>query len=88
MKFDQFILLTDHEKREILMHRGVLIGKRTEDPATVFLFQMHLYYVEMYCDLSKRVVKEYRVFEGTGPLSPYLQDVSIDALLNNDTGTI
>lgn len=88
MKFDQFLLLTGHEKQEALLHQGILIGKRTEESVLIFLFQMPRFYVEVFCQVASKSVREYRMFDGTGPLYPYIQNISIDQLLSEEGDSI
>jgi len=82
MKLSEFILLSEHEKKQVVLHEGVLIGKRMNPDCLVFLFQLNLYYVEAFCSLEEKAVVEFRVFEHTAPLSPYLEKISIDDLFN------
>lgn len=80
MKLSEFILLSEEEKKKILLHQGILIGKRVVSGQMVFLFQLQTYYIEVYCDLEDKNVKEYLAFEGTTPLQPYLETIAIDHL--------
>jgi len=82
MKLSDFILLDEKEKQWTVLHQGILIGKRTFPAHMVFLFQLNNYYVETYCNTTNKVVEEYRVFEDTTLLRPYLEAISIDDLLN------
>ena len=40
MKLSDFILLTAEEKNTIVLHNGMLIGKRTDANQFIFLFQL------------------------------------------------
>ncbi|MGV3657542.1 MAG: hypothetical protein ACO1NX_06295 [Chitinophagaceae bacterium] len=82
MKLSEFILLDEKQKSWTVLHDGILIGKRSKTDQMVFLFQLHNYYVETYCNTANKEVEEFRVFGGTAPLSPYLDSISIDDLLN------
>jgi hypothetical protein len=82
MKLSDFILLNEEEKKLTVLHEGVLIGKRIHTDCLVFLFQMDSYYVETFCSLQKRSIEEYRVFDNTKPLAPYLEAIPIDDLMN------
>ena len=83
MKLSDFILLNVDEKKCILLHDGVLIGKRTMEDNIVFLFQLENYYVESYCSTESRSVEEYRAFTDVKPLHPYIEAISLDDLLNH-----
>lgn len=80
MILSDFILLPEDQKKNILLHQGTLIGKRKNAESQVFLFQLDLFYVEIYCNLQTKLVTEYRQFEKISLLNPYLDDISIDHL--------
>lgn len=82
MKLSEFILLGEAEKQHTVLHRGVLIAKRKQQSNLVFLFQLGGYYVETWCSVTNRSVTEYRVFDSTAPLEPYLKEISLRHLLN------
>jgi hypothetical protein len=81
MTLSDFILLSSDEKRVVLLHEGILIGKRKNQKCMVFLFQLGLFYVEIYCNVESKQVEEYRAFEETNELHPYLDNIPIDDLL-------
>jgi len=81
MTLSDFILLSKEEKRVILLHEGILIGKRTNFDCIIFLFQLSLFYVEVYGRLETKEVLEYKAFEETNELYPYIKDIQIDHLL-------
>ncbi|HEU0111629.1 MAG TPA: hypothetical protein VFQ73_12195 [Flavisolibacter sp.] len=81
MKLSEFILLNEDEKKSTVLHRGVLIGKRSDYNCLVFLFQMGSYYVETFCNVENRAIEEFRVFDNVKPLTPYLEMIHIDDLL-------
>ena len=81
MKISDFILLNIEEKNSILLHIGILVGKRKSSDCFIFLFQVENFYVEVYCDLTDKSIQEYKIFQNTNQLHPYLESVSIDGLL-------
>jgi hypothetical protein len=81
MQLTDFVMLDAAEKKLIILHAGVLIAKRKEIDCIVFLFQLGSYYVETYCNPENRAIKEYLVFENTKWLTPYLESIHIDSLL-------
>jgi len=81
MRISDFILLSEAEKRSTVLHQGVLVAKRSLLDHIVFLFQMSNYYVEAYCNTRNKAVEEYRVFDNTSPLLPYLETIAIDGLV-------
>jgi hypothetical protein len=81
MKLSDFILLNIEEKKATLLHDGILVAKRSNLHHLIFLFQMNAFYVEVLCNLTKKSVQEYRAFEETKFLSPYLEAIEINHLL-------
>jgi hypothetical protein len=82
MKLSDFIMLNEEEKKLAVLHRGVLIGKRKNHASMIFLFQFGHFYVETFCNSENKAVEEFRIFAGTRPLLPYLEQISIDDLVN------
>lgn len=82
MKLSDFILLDTEEKKGILLHEGVLIAKRSGTGLMIFLFQLPEYYVETYCDVDSKQIQEFRAFYNVVPLTPYLEAISLEELLN------
>lgn len=80
MKLSEFILLSENEKKTAVLHLGVLIGKRSIQNDRFFLFQLDSFYVEMCCNGLSKTVEEFRMFENTRPLQPYLASVPLDDL--------
>lgn len=81
MKLSDFILLDEEKKTSTVLHMGVLVGKRREPSCMVFLFQLNGYYVETWCNAASKKVEEFRVFDSTELLQPYLDAISIRNLL-------
>lgn len=81
MKLSDFILLKEDEKRIVVLHDGVLVAKRTCEGCCVFLFGLSNFYVEVYCRLSDKAVREYRLYTEVDQLTPYLDSMAIDGLL-------
>ena len=82
MKLSDFISLNEQEKKWAVLHQGVLIGKRSNSGYMVFLFQLESYYVETYCNIANRAIETYQVFDTTGLLNPYLEEIAVNDLLN------
>ncbi|MDO6431935.1 hypothetical protein Q4E93_15115 [Flavitalea sp. BT771] len=82
MKLSDFISLNEDEKKMAVLHMGVLIAKRSSFDSMVFLFQMGSYYVEAICNPEDKAIEEYRVFDNTSLLHPYLERIPIDRLIN------
>lgn len=81
MRLSDFILLSEVEKKEAILHQGVLIGKRDCNEYKIFLFQFASYYVEMICNWQTKTAEEFRAFAGTNLLQPYLPSIRLNDLL-------
>lgn len=81
MKLSDFILLKEDQKRLIVLHAGVLVAKRSCEGCCVFLFQLDNFYVEVYCRLADKAVREYRTYTEVDQLTPYLNSIPLDGLL-------
>ncbi|ANE51604.1 hypothetical protein [Flavisolibacter tropicus] len=81
MRLAEFILLSEGEKKVVVLHQGILIAKRTRYPYMVFLFQMDNYYAEAFCNIQTKAIEEYRAFNHPSLLKPYLEEIAIDDLL-------
>jgi hypothetical protein len=80
MELSDFIMLNAEEKKLVVLHDGVLIGKRKSPELIIFLFHLDKFYVETFCDTKTKAVSEYRVFAQTKLLQPYLETIIIDQL--------
>ena len=81
MRLSDFVMLTTEEKKLIVLHEGVLIGKRKNRENIVFLFQMGSFYIETFCNRLNKSIEEYRIFDHPNLLRPYLEGIQIDDLL-------
>jgi hypothetical protein len=81
MKLSDFILLDEEKKTFTVLHQGVLVAKRREPFCMVFLFQLAGYYVETWCNTESKKVQEFRVFDNTQLLQPWLEAIPIQDLL-------
>ncbi|MGZ5287667.1 MAG: hypothetical protein ACXWB9_10800 [Flavisolibacter sp.] len=82
MRLSDFIMLGTDEKKLTVLHQGVLIAKRKQSASMIFLFQLDGFYVETWCNQGDKSIEEFRMFEHTHPLNPYLDDIRIEDLLN------
>ena len=82
MKLSDFILLDEEEKKLAVLHAGVLIGKRKNTGSVAFLFQVENFYVEAFFNAQNKGIEEFRMFEQSVLLDPYLETIPIDDLLN------
>lgn len=56
MKLSDFIMLNQKEKTYTLLHKGVLVGKRKKPEQIIFLFRLHNFYVETFCNTKTKDV--------------------------------
>ena len=82
MKLSEFIALSEEEKRAFVLQQGVAIAKRCLPGYQVFLYQFSYFYVETYCCQQTKEIMEYRTIYSTKHLTPYLESIAIDHLLN------
>lgn len=82
MNLSEFIVLGEAEKKWQLMNHGVALAKRTFEHQVIFLFQLEDYYVEAYCNVDDKAIVEFRILPDTDAISPYLEAIPIDELLN------
>lgn len=82
MRLSEFIALPEDHKRFTVLNEGIPLAKRQVDDVLVFLFQIQQYYVETFCCCESKEILEYRVFQNTKQLGPYLDNIRIDNLLN------
>ena len=82
MKLSDFIMLNEEEKKLAVLHRGILVAKKTDTKHFFFLFQMDHFYVETCCHIKTKRVEGYKMFQNLMLLEPYLETIAIDDLLN------
>ena len=82
MGLSDFILLGEKEKKWTVLHQGILVGKREKENRKIFLFQLDNFYVETFCNPQSKSIEEYRVFNNTQFLNPYLSGIPLDDLFN------
>lgn len=82
MKLSDFILLSEEEKKQAVLHEGVLISKRKVPASVIFLFQVQNFYVEACFNPHSKDIEEFRMFDHTSLLQPYLENICIDDLMN------
>ena len=82
MKLSEFILLSEEQKKSMLIHNGILVGKRNVAECIVFLFQLPDYYVETWFDRQSHSIQQFVTFINMESLNPYLEEIAIEGLLN------
>lgn len=80
MILSDFILLSEEEKKMVMLHQGILVAKKVNQQFMIFLFQLQAFYVEVFCDLDTKRTHEFRVFNKTNQLDPWLEGIPIPDL--------
>lgn len=83
MKLSEFIALSEVEKRSTVLSQGVAVAKKVVNSQAVFLYQLYGFYVETYCCSVNNEICEYRAFQDTKQLQPYLVSIEIGQLLSD-----
>jgi len=86
MRLSDFILLNEEEKRQTVLHHGILLSKRRLPSDIIFLFQVYGFYVEACFNLETKRLEEFRMFCDTSLLQPYLDEICIEELLQPTKG--
>lgn len=81
MKLSEFITMTDAEKNQAVLHQGILLAKQKDVQEIRFLFQLEHFYVELCCNYASKKVSNYAAFTDTRFLQPYLDQISLNGLL-------
>ena len=80
MKPDYLGQMTEMEQADVIMEKGVLVGKRTNGFYNILLFQVDSFYAEIYYHSHFNVIIKIRTFSNTDALEPYLQQIEISSL--------
>jgi len=81
MKLEEFSVLDPIEQQEIVLDHGVYLTSRLVDGFGVLLFQVGIFYVELFYPDSKEGSLIIKCFESTDELTPYLKKINITPLL-------
>jgi hypothetical protein len=77
MNIREFKYQEKQTKKILLASSGVFIGKRNNEEFSIYLFQMHTFYVEMYFDEEENQIGYIRAFTSVDELKPYLDAIDI-----------
>jgi hypothetical protein len=81
MTLDNFDNLSLEEQINIVKDEGVLVGQREDKVHSMFLYQLHSFYVEMAYNKSDRELWRIGPFDHPVMLRPYLDQIDISALI-------
>lgn len=81
MTLNDFTLLHDREKINLLYEHGVYIGKRKTGGASVVLYQLDGFYAEVFYRTYRRHIEQISCFAETAKLDPYLTNINVEYLV-------
>jgi hypothetical protein len=81
MTYTEYTLLEEHVKAKDLWSKGVNIGERSQGEYTIFLYQLHSFYVEVVYDEKRHEIVRLVPFADTQCLEPYLTGIDITCLV-------
>jgi hypothetical protein len=79
----EFEGLSDNEKSEALWEYGEIIDHRFENEFRIMLYQISNFYCEVVYDDTNEELVEYRAFDSTVLLSPYLNAIDISGIIDS-----
>ena len=80
MNIREFKYQEKHVKKNLLASKGVYLGKREQFGFVIYLFQVSIFYVEMYYDEEENQIGYIRAFSSTDDLKPYLDKIDISSI--------
>ena len=81
MTLYDFRLMCEKKQVSFLYRDGVYIGKRYDGNATVVLYQLAGFYVEISYRKYRRIISTIECFTSTKKLTPYLEQIDIEELV-------
>jgi hypothetical protein len=77
----EFQLLQIDEQLDVLYEHGVYVGKRKEDRTVVLLYQLEVFYVEVFYIRHRYHPAKLKCFRSTSLLDPYLDEIAVEHLV-------
>ena len=77
MTFLEFKNLGDGAKECISLKHAIPVATRHEGDCKYILYQLFSFYIEAQVTLTYSEITQYRAFENTEYLDPYLEEVSL-----------
>ena len=81
MTLEQFNYLDEDEKSNALWVNASLIDLIRKEHVTILLYQLNGFYVEVYYNYDKNIIEQFRSFNSTDCLEPYLDKISLEGIL-------
>jgi hypothetical protein len=83
MTLHHFNALNQEKQRRWVLKKGVYLSARYSHDFTVLLFGVDGFYIEVYFYTATNTIFLVKSFDQTDGLLPYLQNINIQALLQN-----
>jgi hypothetical protein len=77
----EFRLQSESDQIDLLYKEGTYIGKRKEGKASIVLYQLDAFYVEVFYHKYRRLVSRLHIFQSTQGLGPYLDAINLENLV-------
>lgn len=81
MTLYDFILLAPEQQADATWKRGSFIAVGDKGSMKVLLYQLDSFYVEVYYNCEKGKIEEFRCFDSTYYLEPYLAAIDLSELM-------
>jgi hypothetical protein len=70
--------MSETDQLDLLYEKGVFIGKRKNGVASVLLYQLEGFYVEVYYKKHRQFANKILSFTNTTVLDPYLDQIAVE----------
>lgn len=77
MLIAQFEALLSTDKYNYLLEQGVYLLYRHTEDYTILLFQLEVFYVELYYQKNDETTLDFQVFSSTDQLEPYFNQIPL-----------
>lgn len=81
MTLNEFEILDDCAKIDLLYKAGVYSGKCRSGKSIVILYQLEGFYVEIFYKKYRCIISRLHCFTSTKFLNPYLQQIDVEHLV-------
>lgn len=78
MKWKEFQVLDVVQQLDYLQQEGVYVGKRKQGGITILLYQVDVFYVEVFYTKHRLDVDRIQCFQSMYRLDPYLEQITIE----------
>ena len=82
MTLPDFKLLDYRAQTDLLHKEAVYVGKRKIFSRSVVLFQLYTFYVEVYYDEYRKIIRCIRCTDSIEIVDPYLEQINVEELVS------